>query len=248
MLAKARTPWLHLEWSPWSLLKPVLAANKQPSLSCTFCLPSGPSGRVARRPSCSRMFGYADRQPRAPAVPLIHWQENSSSSSCRARPFQCESHEFFCVFLNFRPCRGDLVHVLFVAEKRRLGNPDGFPRRTMGDWILRLQKIVCCRRLCARKPPAVLAVLKHIERMHWRIAGLIRDPLGVHGRDQLFGADTRKLLRIDVEDVRVVAIAGTTRVEFLRCDSRDLREQPVEQTRVLMAPLRLAVQSRELGT
>src|SRR5215469_18053850 len=84
--------------------------------------------------------------------------------SRRTRAFQCESHEFFRVFLDLTPCRGDLLHVLFVTEKRRLWNPDGFPSRTTRSWILRLQEIMRFRCLRARKPLAVLAVLKHIER------------------------------------------------------------------------------------
>jgi hypothetical protein len=82
--------------------------------------------------------------------------------------------------------------------------------------------------------------------MNRRIAGLIRNPFRVHGLDQLFAAGAGKLHRVDVENVRVVAVASTSRVEFLRRDSRYLRKQLVEQTRVLMTPLRLAVEAREL--
>ena len=123
------------------------------------------------------------------------------------------------------------MHIFFIAQQRRLRYPDGFERGAVRIRITRLKKSVSLLRLRATQPSAIFAILKYIQSVDRRIACLIRDSFRIHRFDQAFCGGAGKLLGIDMEEVSVMAVAGATRVQRLRRDAGNLREQLVEQAR-----------------
>jgi len=60
-----------------------------------------------------------------------------------------------------------------------------------------------------------------------RIPCLIRDSLCVHGFDEALRLDSGELLLVHIEDVRVLAVPGAARIEFLQRNSGDAAQRAI---------------------
>ena len=150
------------------------------------------------------------------------------------------------MFLDFAPGGGDFVHVLFIAKERRLWNPDGLESGAVRHWIWRLQKSMGFGGLGAAETLAIFTALENVERVERRVAGLIRNAFRVDGLDELMGVRRGEVLRINVENVGVVTVARAPRIELLRRDPRNLRQQLIQKARILVASSGLAIETGEL--
>ena len=127
------------------------------------------------------------------------------------------------------------MDVFVIAEKRGLRNPDGFKSGAIGIGILCPEKRMGFRSLRTAQPPAVFAIFEEIQIMNRRIAGLVRNSLGVHGFNQLFRGGSGELFGIHVKNIGILPIARTPWIERLRRYTGNLAEKFIECPGILMA-------------
>src|SRR3954468_17953258 len=148
--------------------------------------------------------------------------------------------------LNLPDRARNLVHVLIVAQKRKLRNPDGLPRRTLRVRELLLQELMLRCRLRSAQALAVFATAEAIQVMQWRIARLRRNPLGIQCGNEVLRRNPGELFRIHMEDVRVLTIARASRIALVRRDARDFCKQTVKKSALAVAMKSLFFQSPQL--
>src|ERR1700757_1126004 len=175
----------------------------------------------------------------SPENRTIAIRASSSSSYPFGAGLRRISRNRACVALNFPDRFRNLVHIFLVTEQGKLRNPDCFPSRTLCVWEFLLQEVMLLCRLYSGQTLPVLAAPKTIQFMKWRITRLCRNSFGVQCRDEILGRDSGKFFGIDVENVRILAIARATRVAFLRCDPRNVGQQLVEEATVAVPIRRL---------
>ena len=141
--------------------------------------------------------------------------------------------KFFRVCLNFPDAGYDLLHVGFISQQRRLRNPNRLPGRTMGMRKRLAQERVLGRGLCPAQPLAVFPVAEHIQVVQWRIAGLIRNALCIHGCNKTFSRNAGKLFAVDVKDVCVLTIASAAFIKLLWSDAGYLAEFAIKPASIL---------------
>src|SRR5450759_3698127 len=110
--------------------------------------------------------------------------------------------------LNFGDCRRNFVHVLFVAQQRKLRNPDRLPCGPLGMRKRLLQEWMRFRCLADAEAFPVLPIEKTIKVVQRRITRLMRNPFSVHGCDKVLRRDAGKVLSIHMKDVSVLAVPG----------------------------------------
>src|SRR5207249_9496496 len=121
-------------------------------------------------------------------VPLLirDLLQHAFESMSRTRRSSGLSRNVLRASLNFCDCCGDLVHVFFIAEQRRLRNPNGFPRRPLSvRKFLPQERVIFCG-LSSRETLAILATATHIQLVQRRMTRLVRNAFRVPAGYDLF--------------------------------------------------------------
>src|SRR5689334_22081989 len=100
--------------------------------------------------------------------------------------------------------------------------------------------------LRSAQPLAVFSVAEHVELVHWRIAGLVRNAFRVHCSEKALRRNTGKLFAVDVKDVCILTVAGAAFVKLLRGNAGYLTEFAIQQARILVTSEGLLIEPSEL--